>query len=147
MHTLFSAITSSTPLAGKSFATIRLDWPTNIQAWDGIASPFHPLYGAVYYAGLAYGGPAWVFNTALLKLRQQEYELKLTGTTIDEYASSAIAVLTKSSAIDILVLTGRSEPIELVTAGLQQNGVYRLRSAGEFWRILEKLPGSGSVHE
>ncbi len=138
MHTLYSAITSSTPLAGKSFATIRLDWPTNIQVWDGFASPFHPLYGAVYYAGLSNGGPAWAFDTALLRLKQPGYEPRFAGRTIDEYASSIISTLTENSAIDVLVLTGRAEPIDLVTAGLVRNGVFQSRAQGAFWRIVAK---------
>ncbi len=150
MNELYKAITTTTPLVGKSFATVRFDWPTEIRWWDGFASPFHPLYGAVYYAGLSAGGPAWAFDTALLRMRRVEYEPSFSGKTVDEYASAVVSTMTESPAIDILVFTGRAAQMDFATAGLQSKGVYQLRATGECWRILEKCPSTSegnSVHE
>lgn len=131
MQALYRDLVSHVELRGKSFRSVRFDYPPPRDAWDIAAASIDPLFGAVYYAGLeSGGGEAWIFGSALLKKRGGKHHLEAQENSKDELARRLLADPGNLPS-DVVVLLGNHPAIEQHLK--QYRGPYHL---GKNWTIL-----------
>ncbi len=131
MQALYRDLVSHVELRGKSFRSVRFDYPPPRDAWDIAAASIDPLFGAVYYAGLeSGGGEAWIFGSALLKKRGGKHHLEAQENSKDELARRLLADPGNLPS-DVVVLLGNHPAIEQHLK--QFRGPYHL---GKNWTIL-----------
>jgi hypothetical protein len=131
MRALYNDLTSHVQLRGKSFCSVRFDYPPPRKPWDVAAASVDPLFGAVYYAGLdSGGGVAWIFGSALLKVRETKQRMEFRENSKEDLAQQLLDD-PPDLPYDVVVLVGNDPALE------QRLKLYRGRyQRGRLWTIL-----------
>lgn len=137
MRELYHDVVSQVDLRGKTFRSVRFDYPPPRNLWDVAAASIDPLFGVVYYAALNKGGgPAWVFGSALLTEDTTRRQIASFEREKEELARE---LLTASSlADDVIVLVGNDPAL---TRWLPHSQVKYFQ--GKDWVILENRSATG----
>jgi hypothetical protein len=131
MQELYRDLVSHVELRGKSFRSVRFDYPPPRDAGDIAATSVDPLFGCVYYLGLeSGGGEAWIFGSALLKKKGGRRSPEVYESSKDALAQRLLADPDNLPS-DVVVLVGKDPAVE---QRLQQyRGTYYV---GKDWTIL-----------
>lgn len=131
MAMLYSDIVTQATLEGRTFRSLRFDYPPARRWWDVAATSVDPLFGVVYYAALEQkGGAAWIFGSGILKPKNGTASAVVPVTDSKEILARKISSA-RAPAVDVLVLVGQ---VDLDEKGMRQQFPYIVRRPQ--WTIL-----------
>jgi hypothetical protein len=132
---LFSDI-DSTSKASEPMYVITLDWPADTGVMDIGSASVNPLSLIPYYRRLTDGGVAWIFGTALVRLRPEwgMYRPQIGGENRREYVRSVVDHLPELMFFSRIVVIGSNDESRQVANLLHQQG-FESRLVRPLWTI------------